>query len=138
MFNKLIVAVDGSEQSLKAAEKGIILAKKSNAYVYVVYVVDRSISKAEVMQTWDSLGITEKKQKKFKWVERAAEKEKISYEVKLLRGEPGIAIVNFAKEVGADLIIIGSRGLNQFQQLVLGSVSHKVMKRATCPVLIIK
>ncbi|MGM0899696.1 MAG: universal stress protein [Bacillota bacterium] len=37
-----------------------------------------------------------------------------------------------------DLIIIGSRGLNALQSMVLGSVSHKVMKRASCPVMIVK
>ncbi len=134
----MIVAIDGSEQSLRAAENAIVLAEKSDAHVYVVYVIDRSISKTEVMQTWDFLGITEKKRKMFKRVEKAAENGRISYEVKFIRGEPAVAIINFAEEMDADLIVIGSRGLSQFQQLVLGSVSHKVVKKATCPVLIVK
>ncbi|WP_256592904.1 universal stress protein [Pseudomonas sp. 2822-17] len=37
-----------------------------------------------------------------------------------------------------DIVIIGSRGLNPFQEMVLGSVSHKIAKRVECPVLIVK
>ncbi|WP_332697996.1 universal stress protein [Halalkalibacter lacteus] len=138
MFKQIVVALDGSEQSLRAAEKAIGLAKVSGAYVYVVYAVDGTTSKSDVLSTWNSLGVTEKRKKKFKYVEQCAKKEGVSYEMKIVRGEPAISIVHFAQSVEADLIVIGSRGLNQFQQMVLGSVSHKVVKRATCPVLIIK
>ncbi|WP_332634019.1 universal stress protein [Halalkalibacter flavus] len=138
MFTKMIVALDGSEQSIRAAEKAIDLAKISGAYTYVVYVVDGTTSKADVLQTWNSLGIAEKRKQKFKIVEANAKKEGIDYEVRILRGEPASTLVDFSVEVDADLIVIGSRGLNQFQQMILGSVSHKVVKRAACPVLIIK
>ncbi|MFC0472350.1 universal stress protein [Halalkalibacter kiskunsagensis] len=138
MFKEIVVAIDGSVQSLRAADRAIELAKISRAYVYVVYAVDSTTSKADVLSTWNSLGITQERKKKFKSVEQCAEKEGVSYEVKIIRGEPANAIVNFAQEVEANLIVIGSRGLSQLQQLVLGSVSHKVLKRATCPVLVIK
>ena len=57
-------------------------------------------------------------------------------EVKVLRGEPGPAIVDYANEEEFDLAILGSRGLNRLQEMVLGSVSQKVVKRVNCPVLI--
>ncbi|KHF39084.1 universal stress protein [Halalkalibacter okhensis] len=138
MFTKMIVALDGSEQSIRAAEKAIGLAKMSGAYTYVVYVVDGTTSKADVLQTWNSLGIASNRVKKFTQVESNAKKEGIPYEVKILRGDPAAKIISFSMEVDADLIVIGSRGLNQFQQMILGSVSHKVVKRAACAVLIIK
>ncbi|RCK13159.1 universal stress protein [Bacillus licheniformis] len=48
------------------------------------------------------------------------------------------AIVSYANHHDVDIVIIGSRGLNTLQEMVLGSVSHKVAKRVKCPVLIVK
>ncbi|WP_368505887.1 universal stress protein [Alkalihalophilus sp. As8PL] len=138
MFKQIVVAADGSEHSMKAVEKTIELAKDRDTKVFVVYVVDGSTSKADVLDSWDSLGISEKRNKRLVAIEQQAKAENINYEVKIIRGEPAYAIVQFAHSIEADLIVIGSRGLNQLQQLVLGSVSHKVMKRATCPVLIMR
>ena len=58
--------------------------------------------------------------------------------ITILKGAPGPEIVRYANEENVDLVVIGSRGLNALQQMVLGSVSHKVMKRVTCPALIVK
>ncbi|MDV2686523.1 universal stress protein [Alkalihalophilus lindianensis] len=138
MFKQIVVAADGSEHSMKAVEKTIELAKDRDTKVFVVYVVDGSTSKVDVLDSWDSLGISEKRNKRLAAMEQQAKSENINYEVKIIRGEPAYAIVQFAHSIEADLIVIGSRGLNQLQQLVLGSVSHKVMKRATCPVLIMR
>ena len=62
----------------------------------------------------------------------------IPYSVQIIHGEPGPAVVAYANKVKADLVILGSRGLNKLQEFVLGSVSHKVAKRVHCPVLIVK
>ncbi|WP_236712759.1 universal stress protein [Peribacillus muralis] len=47
----------------------------------------------------------------------------ISYRIKMLYGKPGPSIVDYANKEKSDLVIIGSRGLNSFQEMVLGSVS---------------
>ena len=52
------------------------------------------------------------------------------------QGDPGTAIVEAASET--DLIIVGSRGLNPIQRLLLGSVSSKVVHRAPCDVLVVR
>jgi SulP family sulfate permease len=58
---------------------------------------------------------------------------------KIIRGEePGPTIVKYVNENNFDVVVMGSRGLNAIQEFVLGSVSHKVAKRANCPVLIVK
>ena len=53
-------------------------------------------------------------------------------------GDPADLILCVSQEVRADLIVMGARGLGQIQELVLGSVSHRVLTKASCPVLIIK
>lgn len=47
-------------------------------------------------------------------------------------------LFHMANDQQFDLLVIGSRGLNTLQEMVLGSVSHKVVKRADCPVLVVK
>lgn len=93
---------------------------------------------AEVLNAWNSPDINDKRRFRMKDVEKMAAEAQVDYEIKILHGEPGPAIVNHANENDFDLVVIGSRGLNVFQEFVLGSVSHKVAKRANCPVLIVK
>ncbi|OLO26260.1 universal stress protein [Alkalihalophilus pseudofirmus] len=139
MFKRILLPADGSEHSIRAAEKAIAIAKGTNeAMVTVLYVVDGNISKADVLKNWDALGIASQRKAKLSAIEQQAKTEKIKYEIKIVRGEPGAAIVKYANDHHYDLIVMGSRGLNVLQEMVLGSVSHKVAKRAHCPVMIVK
>jgi nucleotide-binding universal stress UspA family protein len=71
-------------------------------------------------------------------VERMAQQSGVSYEIKILHGDPGPVIVDYVNKNKFEIAIIGSRGLNTLQEFVLGSVSHKVAKRANCPIMIVK
>jgi len=57
---------------------------------------------------------------------------------KLLRGRPAEVIARSAKRERADLLVIGSRGVTEFQPMLLGSVSRKLLMQAPCPVLVVK
>ncbi|WP_078429428.1 universal stress protein [Alkalihalobacterium alkalinitrilicum] len=139
MFKRILLPADGSEHSIRAAEKAITISKGTNeAMVTVLYVVDGNISKADVLKNWDALGIASQRKAKLSAIEQQAKMEKVKYEIKIVRGEPGAAIVKYANDHHYDLIVMGSRGLNVLQEMVLGSVSHKVAKRAHCPVMIVK
>jgi len=70
---------------------------------------------------------------------RAAEKNpNLEVSTRLPKGRPADEIVLLAKEEGFDIIVLGSRGLGNAEELFLGSVSDRVADKATCPVLIIK
>ena len=56
----------------------------------------------------------------------------------MLKGNPSQEIIKYVNAEEIDQLVIGSRGLNTFQEMVLGSVSHKVMKHVNCPVTIVK
>jgi hypothetical protein len=66
--------------------------------------------------------------------ERRSNPSRRSCETVFLSGDPGPKIVDYANENQFDPVVIGSRGLNPLQEFVLGSVSHKVAKRADCSV----
>lgn len=61
-----------------------------------------------------------------------------SVEVTLCEGDPAEAILDTAKRVDADLIVLGTRGLSDLKGLLLGSVSHKVIQLSRCSCLVVK
>ena len=74
-------------------------------------------------------------------LERAELKASTSWEAvraKLLRGSPAAAVARSAKREQADLLVIGSRGVTEFQPMLLGSVSRQLLMQASCPVLVVK
>lgn len=139
MYKKIALATDGSEHSKRAAENAINIAKCSpNSKIEVLYVVDPDKVKSDVLSNWNSAEIGDKRKSRLKDVEKIAQHSGVSYEIKILHGEPGPVIVDYVNKNDFEIVIIGSRGLNVLQEFVLGSVSHKVAKRANCPVLIVK
>ncbi len=139
MYKKILLATDGSEHSVRASENAIALAKcNPDSKVDVVFVVDGDRAKSDVLRNWNTAGVADTRREKFRTAEEKAKNAGVNYEIKILRGEPGPTIVKYANENGFDIVVIGSRGLNALQELVIGSVSHKVAKRANCPVLIVK
>ncbi len=139
MYKKILLAADGSDHSLRAADHAVSLAKyHEDASVCIVCVIDPEEMKSEVLHNWQSLDIRARRKARLQPIEDKCAAASVSYEVVMLHGKPGPTIVEYANQEQFDLVVIGSRGLNTLQEFVLGSVSHKVAKRAHCPVLIIK
>ncbi|VEF47248.1 universal stress protein [Bacillus freudenreichii] len=139
MYNRLLLAADGSKNSIRAAEEAAKLARLSEGTtVEIIYVMDYSKSKGEVLQSRDGEILEAERRKQLIPLEDIFIKGEIPYKLTMLQGDPGPAIVEYANKSTCDMVIIGSRGLNTLQEMVLGSVSHKVAKRVDSPVLIVK
>ena len=139
MYSHIVLAADGSENALRAAKHAVALAKLGgDGKIEVVYVADFKKAKYEVLHAESNEALDYERRQKVRPVEELLLAESISYEVKILHGEPGPTIVEYVNDQEADLVIIGSRGLNSLQEMVLGSVSHKVVKRVKAPVLVVK
>ncbi len=141
IFNKALVAVDGSEQSLRAVNKAAQLAAAGVVKNLVLLnVYDSSnvdITKLHSQERLDALRTAS--------LELLQEYESIMIEkgvhprLKRAGGEPSALILDVVDNDGAyDLIIMGSRKLNKFKELTLGSVSDRVGRLVDIPVLIIK
>ncbi|MFB4165601.1 universal stress protein [Alteribacillus sp. JSM 102045] len=137
MYQYVLIAADGSEHAYRAAQHAVGLLETGGT-IDVVYVIDGSKSKTDVLHTGDKELITKKRREKLKNIEELLNEKQVSYNVQFLHGEPGPTIVKHANDNKYDCIVMGSRGLNNLQSMVLGSVSHKVAKRANCPVMIVK
>lgn len=139
MYNNILLAVDGSENSLRATQEAANIASLVNeCIIEVVTVVDFSQSKNDVLHAHGKEELELSRRRKLSSIEEKLKSNNVSYKIKILRGDPGETIVSYANKGIFDLVIIGSRGLNILQEMVLGGVSHKVAKRVQCPVLIVK
>lgn len=139
MYNSIILAADGSEHSYRAAEQAAELAHFSDhCTVTILFVPSRDKSRGAALQAERLAAVQRERQEKLGRHEALFKEKGIPYTILVKDGDPGPAIVKYANDHKADLVILGSRGLNNLQQFVLGSVSHKVMKRTNCPVMIVK
>lgn len=133
------IAIDGSENAVRAAKHAIFLAKHlPNAQLEIIFVadVDKAVDDRLLTQSPESLALI--RSQKVQPIVQLAEEANIQANVTLLKGNPSEAIINFANHETIDQLFLGSRGLNTFQEMILGSVSHKVMKHVKCPVTIVK
>lgn len=139
MYNNILLAADGSDNSIRAANEAIKIASLAdNCLIEVVVAVDFSKAKNEVIHANGKEELELARRKKLLPIEEKLKVNDLSYKIKILHGEPGPTIVDYANKEKFDLVIVGSRGLNSLQEMVLGSVSHKIAKRVQCPVLIVK
>ncbi|MDA1477012.1 universal stress protein [Bacillus changyiensis] len=139
MYKKILLAVDGSTHSERSADHAIMIASLvPESTVECIYVLDYSKAKSEVLHSASSAQLESDRRKKLKNIEEKFKTADIPYKVTMKHGDPGPMIVSFANDHGFDIVIVGSRGLNSLQEMVLGSVSHKVAKRVNCPVMIVK
>lgn len=139
MFDTVVLAVDGSAHAERAAELTRELAQRLGSQVIVVYAftpVPRYLGD-EQAQAIAARGVGHGTE----IAERAAGPFRtagIDVEIDVLEGPAPEAILRVAEVRNADLIVMGSRGLNDLEAILLGSVSHKVLQHAPCPVLIVR
>jgi nucleotide-binding universal stress UspA family protein len=139
MYKRILLAVDGSENSLRATQEAVkMLTSSPDCKVEVISVADFSKSKSEILHSHGKEELELNRRKKLASIEEQLQLANVSYVINILHGEPGPTIIDFANKEKVEMVIIGSRGLNALQEMVLGSVSHKVVKRVRCPVLVVK
>jgi nucleotide-binding universal stress UspA family protein len=140
MFDKILLAVDGSEHALHAARKAAELArimKPSEFRIVVSYDTIPLYLGEPNMQ----LAIDSRKMEAEEILSRAVkEVGDIPCEIRkeLIEGDAAEAIIDVAVTRGSDIIVMGSRGLGRLAGLLLGSTSQKVVAHAPCPVLIVR
>lgn len=137
MFEKILYADDRSEPAKRALPAVIDIAKKSAAEVLVMHVRETDYLKGMPVEreaAEDATELVEGAVREIKDAGVSARGEVYSAPY----GYAATAIINEAAETGADLIVMGSRGLGELAGLLVGSTAHKVLHLAKCPVLIVR
>ena len=147
LSKKILVAIDGSPQSDKAAEEAIRLAAaagsrfKSKVYAMLVLPGMRTPSFTDFFPApplteqpdWE-----EKRQRIFFVVEKAAKEAGLTLENRVVYGDATEEILGFAEDEEISVIVIGSSGAGRVRRALLGSVSAKVAMHARCSVYIVR
>ena len=137
MFERILLAVDGSPQSGKTIGVALDLAKRYGSKVTVAHV--REYERYEGSDV--DLGPPIPAEQLVEDVLATFRAEKVETEGVIRRVDSGHTpeqIVEAAKQADADLIVMGSRGMTELKSLLLGGVANKVVHQATCPILLVR
>ncbi len=144
MFKHLLLPADGSDNARRAIEKAVSIARAFDGRVTAIYVIDPytlsgvgadfAYGQAEYLSAASAEARTAMDQ-----VERACAEAGVPVDTALVESHSvSKGILAKAKEVGADLIVIGSHGKRGLEKLVLGSVTSQVLSHAHLPVLVVR
>lgn len=141
MTRKLVVGLDGSADSTAGLRWATELAEALGAEIVAVHVlggrplgesrregpvaerpVEWRLAEQHLMGDWSAL----------------CRERGVPYHTRLIHGHPVTQLINIALEEGAMMIVVGSRGLDGFSELLLGSVSHQLTQHSPVPVLVVR
>lgn len=138
-FKKILVPVDFSKTSQKALDQAVILAKQSKASLVLIHVVTFTVA-ASVEQfsviDWYQHLIKEAKKDLEKLKQRLS--NSVPIEIVVETGVPFDVICKTAKKKKVDLIVITTHGYSGIKHVLLGSTAERVIRHASCPVLVIR
>ncbi len=149
-FEKVLVCVDGSESSMKAADYAVMLAKQNGAQVIALNIV---VSQLGYAYSAGAFGLVtpntindmlkKSKQEAQKWFDdigKNAVAKDVKFKTEVVASPTSVvpAIVDYAEKHKIDLIVVGTRGRSGFTKLLLGSVASGVVTYASCPVMVVR
>jgi nucleotide-binding universal stress UspA family protein len=152
-FSKILVAIDGSDHSMKAAQYAIDIARENKAQLIALTILDITkigyAASAFIASPMHGLDELEQKRKEAQeWLDKVgkltashqkANDDDIQFKSQIEESmSVAGTIVDYAENQNINLIVVGSRGRSGFKKLLLGSVASTVVTYATCPVLVIK
>ena len=148
----IIVPVDGSGHSQHAASFGLGLAERLQVPLTLVYAFPRSPSELLGLMGFSSVpagalhlseedierSMEDASRKAFTAVRQALPETRVEIREQVVRGTPAEAIVEYAAGHQPTMIVMGTRGLSPVKELLLGSISERVMRQAPCPVTLVR
>ena len=147
MYENIVVGTDGSGTAGIAVQRAIQLAKLTGATLHIVHAYqqlsmpDVALSAAAGGPTVDvygvNAGIGAESDRICDESLAAAERAGVKAESRKRPGDPAEALIEVAEEVGADLIVVGNRGMSSVKRFMLGSVPNKVSHHCPCSLLIV-
>ena len=142
-FRRLLIPVDGSDSSLKAARFGLRLARREGGTVMAVHVVDEE-NAADLARYADSPveeiieRMTRSGEGYLDTVREWARSQGLPLSCEVRVGVPHRVLLEMALETDADLIVMGTVGRRGPRRVLIGSVTERVIAHSPVPVLVVK
>lgn len=141
MFSKILVPVDGSENSKRAFKYALYLSKNLKGEITVLHVADAPPTVyLQSQKVLDELleKYSKARENVFDEYQILAERESIKIKTKLVFGDAAKEIIKYSLKDEFDVIVIGNRGRGHLKEIIIGSVSSAVIHDTKCPVLLVK
>ena len=141
---KILLATDGSEEATLAARTAVDIADKTNSELHVVYVGEEYGYPIHAVPEYEYARTIQEnlEQEVRKLLDAEVEQVKAAggtvVGAHFGMGRPDEEIVKLAEEIGAGLIVMGSRGRGGVRRSLMGSVSDSVVRHAHCPVMVVR
>jgi len=142
--SKVLVGIDGSDHSFRAAQYALEISKKYGAKliaVTVTYMPAKSrMSQQEAIEVGAGLSEMDKAKTWFESFTQGARENKIDLKTELVNSQRPVdyVILEYAEKEGIDLIVIGTRGRSGLSKIVLGSVASRIVTYSHVPLLVVK
>lgn len=148
-ISKIMVGIDGSEESVNAADYAIAIAKRHNAELIAVNVLTSDIGYAYSSPGVESPPLTIREiillaeDEVKKWlddIKEKADKSGIQFrsEIIMAKRSATSTMLDYAEEQNINLIVVGTRGRSRIKKMLLGSIASGLVTYASCPVLVVK
>jgi len=134
-FDRILCAVDFDANSALALRVAMELAEDRGATLHLLHVVAMPPG-PEVALSFDKMERAART--KLKRLARQKLGDNVAYEIHVTMGDPGLEILQMAKRLRANIIVMATHGRRGLRKLILGSVAERVVREAPCPVLSIK
>lgn len=137
-MKKILVALDGSKNSVRALSKAIELAKNSGASITGISVIQVFPTEMGTVRTRIGIAMSKRYKNFVRVAKMMCTKKQVKFHGVIEYGEEGRTIVSFAYKNKYDLIVVGSRGMGKIKETFFGSTSNYVLHSSKIPVLIVK
>ncbi|WP_101297874.1 universal stress protein [Halegenticoccus soli] len=139
MYDTILLPTDGSDGSRAAADHAFDLARRYDASVHVLYVADTTRDSVTTIGVDDVIdALEEEGERAVKDLARDSAPIGVETETAVVQGRPHAAILDYAEDVEADLVVMGTHGRQGLDRLLLGSVTERVVRTSPVPVLAVR
>ena len=139
MFRKILHANDGSDQAFKALQLAIEVAKQNGAELHMICVEEIPSMPEYIEEIRETTATAARRFHNVLQKSRGmAEQSHLKIETHVLAGHPVRTVVELARELGSDLLVIGATGRSALYERMIGSRADRIIQLAPCPVLVVK
>jgi nucleotide-binding universal stress UspA family protein len=138
MYDRILVPTDGSTGTAHVALHAIELAEEHGATIHAIHVLDTNLTGhlADAGISRDSLD--SQAEQTVETINRMADSHGVDCETEIQEGSPADTILSYARELSADLIVAGTHGRSGVKRHLIGSVTERLVRHSTCPVLTVR
>ncbi len=135
-IKKILLGIDGSEDSYKAASFAAELAEKLGASVTMIYVASDKYTGGFIAKPTYTTGENVLVGDKFDRAKKYLQDRNVPFDTRVELGDPAEVILAIAAK-GYNAIVVGTRGLTGLREMMMGSVSQKIVQSSRIPVLVV-